>query len=329
MTTAATLFFLVACSPPEVLDDTGGKAGDDTSADSGTDTSADSGTDTGADSGTDTGTDSGTDTGAFPAEELADALEALLAFSMQVSAPSVLEPYQARMAGASDTCPTFYESDSGRYWSDACTAESGARFEGGGALIEETSADAGTTSVTTALVADAVMRSPEGAALTLDGQVTALRTDADDGSYQSHLSLVLGTFTLEGAEASWLLTELQVDLLVQGRYAPPTDGRAAYLDGGLFDMDGAYPEVFFEGLLIADAASGGACPTEPGGVIAVKDARTGEWWDITFDGETALGGGVEDPARCDGCGEVRLYGELLGEVCLDFSALTDWGEAPW
>lgn len=308
MTLAALL--LVACSPT----DSDAKPADNTAP---TGDSADTGEpgDTGAEP--------------FAADELEDTLEALLASAMQVSAPAVIAAYQAGMAGADATCPTFYETDTSRYWSDVCTAESGTRFDGGGGLYEDTSAADGARYVTTTVLSEGTIRPPDAAALTLDGQVTVSRADADDGSYVTHSSLVYGTFTLDDGGPDWLRSGLEAQLVVSGQYQPASGGRAGYLDGGLFAMEGAFPDVLFDGLLLVDAAAGGACPTEPGGVITVKDAETGDWWDITFDGAASLDGAVVDPARCDGCGEVRLYGELLGEVCLDFSALTNWGEAPW
>ena len=54
----------------------------------------------------------------------------------------------------------------------------------------------------------------------------------------------------------------------------------------------------------------------------------GEWYDVNFQGPPYQGARVL-PNDCDGCGQVYYRGELLGEVCPDFSILTDWEDRPW
>lgn len=115
------------------------------------------------------------------------------------------------------------------------------------------------------------------AALPLDGQLTVSRADADDGSYVSRGSLVYGTFTLDDGGPDWLRSGLEAQLVGSGQYRPASDGRAGYLNGGLFAMEGAFPDVLFDDLLLVDAAAGGACPTEPGGRPVAPPRRSPGW----------------------------------------------------
>ena len=66
---------------------------------------------------------------------------------------------------------------------------------------------------------------------------------------------------------------------------------------------------------------------EPGGTIGVRVAD-GSWYDVQFHGPTDAKPEVA-PKDCDGCGDAFYRGEPLGTVCVDFSAWTGWGAAPW
>jgi hypothetical protein len=99
------------------------------------------------------------------------------------------------------------------------------------------------------------------------------------------------------------------------------------VDGGVSGFDGEIGAVVFDAVLLVDAGWGGACPSEPGGVISVRDVQGG-WYDILLDGP-AEWGGTSDPDLCDGCGEAFYRGESIGSVCADFPALLGWEGTPW
>ena len=99
------------------------------------------------------------------------------------------------------------------------------------------------------------------------------------------------------------------------------------VDGGLSGLGGDLDTVVFDAVTIFDESLGSTCPTEPGGVVSVRDV-SGDWYDVVFDGPTEYGD-ESDPDLCDGCGAAYYRGEYLGQVCSDFTGMLDWEGTPW
>lgn len=270
------------------------------------------------------------------AADLEGALDEALAVLPLLGAAPVFDAYDAAMVGAETGCPDWYESEGNTYWYDQCTATDGTRFAGYGFTYSYDAYDQGDGGLITgdALYGVARVETPEGATFEAGGSAYDYRVDyyEADGvtiSYTSHTSAIAGAFAWDGAgaDATWLGTDLSPDLTLYGVVAPAYDARAYYADGGLSGLGGLVDTVVFDELFLYDAALGSACPTEPGGGVSVRDAD-GQWTDILFDGP-AEWGATSDESTCDGCGTAWFRGESLGEVCVDFSSLLGWGDAPW
>lgn len=273
---------------------------------------------------------------ALAPEELEAAVEEAVARAFTLNASPVFPAYAAAMAGAEAGCPDWYEADGNVYWYDQCTASTGARFEGysfyqvyadtpsgdGGFLDGE--AVYGVAQVTTA----------DGHTFEAGGSAYAYSVDYYDAdgvtvAYSAIASAVAGAFLWDGPEAdgTWLGSAISPDLSMYALIAPAYDARGAWLDGGLSGLGGAVDTVVFEDLFLYDAVLGSTCPTEPGGLVSVRDGN-GDWYDVLFDGPAEYGA-TSDVALCDGCGVAFFRGEEVGTVCADFGPLLAWEASPW
>ncbi|MFN7145156.1 MAG: hypothetical protein ACK4YP_15370, partial [Myxococcota bacterium] len=239
----------------------------------------------------------------------------------------VFPAYDAVMVGAEESCPAYYDYNGSQYWYDQCTSSAGTKFSGYSFYQLYDNYDAGDGAVYNgeALYGVAEIVTPDGHSFSAGG--TAYNLVATGAGYTYYSSVLTGSFAYDGPEAAgtWLGSGISPDLTLVG-YATEA-GNYMNIDGGLSGMGGQLDTVVFDTVVIFDGALGSACPTEPGGVISVRD-DVGYWYDVVFDGPADYGEAAE--ARlCDGCGAAYFRGEPLGDVCVDFSALLDWEVAPW
>ena len=159
------------------------------------------------------------------------------------------------------------------------------------------------------------------------GSAGLLEGVSDDGAVTTY-TVVDGGFawTGDGSEGTWLAEGVDPEMAWSAMAWPDLDARLIVLDGAFSVEGGAIEMMVFEQALFINAGVGSTCPEEPSGAIS---ALTGEgvWLDLIFDGASweDVGQALEG---CDGCGQIWHRGEMLGEVCPDFSPLLDWNERP-
>lgn len=262
------------------------------------------------------------------------ALQAAIDGALASPAPPVLTGYQAALAWATDACPSLYETEGNLFWYDTCTTEAGARFDGYGTYIVYEGEDAYGDGV---LYDGAVVyglgrvTDPDGNVFEAGGAAGALEGTSDEG-VTVFISVIEGGFAWDAPEAedTWLSTDLSPSLTIYAAVLAAYDLHYVNLNGGLnglsvVDEDAALlPTATFDNVTLADELVGFPCDQEPAGTIAVRDT-TGAWFSVRFDVSEEL----QLTGACDGCGEVTLNGQVVGEACADFKSWLSWGDRPW
>jgi len=278
--------------------------------------------------------DTDVDLPSFDAEAVGAALGAAMTDARQISAVPVVAGYFEATAGMDETCPGWLNFDGTEYWYDYCTTLDGTTFDGYGAhvLFEDYPLGDGNYWDGYQISSLGSVTTPAGDVFEAAGAAYVLWTEASDGGliYQSYVE---GGFSYDGpaAAGTWLEDNLSPTLSTYAIAYPgfgpgADDGNAIVLSGQVLVEDASVAAVVFEELFIYDETLGSPCPSEPDGMISVLNT-SGVWVDLVFDG--GQWGEAVDPAVCDGCGSAWYQGNLLGEVCADFSGLTDWGTNPW
>lgn len=256
---------------------------------------------------------------------LQDAVDVALTFN----ARPIFEAYERVMNDRGTYCPAEYATDEGTYWLDECTAESGAWYSGflfTGDLVDVYDPFTQTFSDARSISGGATVLDAEGHRFTASGTAYWLESESD--AFIQYLTVLQGSFGWDGpgSEGTWLEGTLSPDLTSVAYRVPATNGHLVVLDGGVSGLSGAASAVAFEDVVIFDLGLGSTCWKEPSGTISVR-STDGSWTDILFDGPPDIG----EPATgaCDGCGRAFYRGEVVGEVCADFSPLLGWGTSPW
>ncbi len=264
----------------------------------------------------------------FDAAAVTAELEAAAARFVSFDASPLIEGYQALLAAGDDgDCPTYGVINDTVYWADACTSETGTRFDGYGYFVDYNgmSDGNGTTYQGAALYGVATIEDADGQRLVAAGG--AAQVEGDSGETHVAMMQIDDGFALQGALAAgtWLADSESPELVLNGAEVPSLGVRYLVVRGRL--VGEAFDAVIFDDLMGVSGAVEGACTTEPAGAASLLDGE-GRWLDILFDGTTLEGTGG-DPDRCDGCGGVWFAGQYLGEVCPDLGVPTDWRRAPW
>lgn len=239
--------------------------------------------------------------------------------------------YADVMALADASCPYSLELNDGEnpltYWEDDCEASTGARFDGTTYHYDFDDVDAdgfvlnGWFTGFSGSVLDAAGRELAGSA-----QVSSLHGVSPALEYFQQ-TINGGITWTEAEEGTWLTGALRPTLTRTAYYAPDADAHYISLEGGLTGLAGELDTLSVAEFILQDANAGSDCPDEPHGTVSVRDGN-GDWYDVVFDGPIDADADT-DPALCDGCGQTWYRGEAVGETCVDFSSLLDWGTQPW
>lgn len=223
---------------------------------------------------------------ALDAPGVASAIEG--AFTHPFPTPArILEAYDSVISAGDTTCPG---DGSGFFDLDGCTASTGWWYAGSAALGSNSHEAEGQLIEDTGLVLDLVAVSPEGREFDSGGHLSDQRRTASTALVQ--IAALDGTLYDSGSDGLDPAVSMLLDTEVHATDGAVTSVR---LDGAITLMD---VSVRFEDLIWQV----GGCS---GGAIHVRgpDQR---WYTL---GEL----------DCDGCGDVTLSGEALGEACVDLA----------
>ena len=154
------------------------------------------------------------------------------------------------------------------------------------------------------------------------GTLSAMNGVGTDGR-SVKLSQVMGSYLWDGSgdEDAWFGTVVSIDWGVRVDW-DPEGNIIVVVTGGLPRLSATGATIVTDWLLLEYRNSGKSCPIEPNGNMEYRDAD-GLWFEIEFEGFS------EKSKYCDGCGHVSSEGEIIGEVCVDFSPWVEFGDSPW
>ncbi len=262
--------------------------------------------------------DGGDEVAPIDAAAVSAQVEAALADMAGVSAAPLLGAMEGILAAGEPGCPDWYtDTDGSPYWSDTCTASSGASFSGYGLIYRYAGVvDGATTWNGFALAVAGSLRSPEGEELALSGYASFLQGVEESGSLTAYSTVEAGQRWSASTEP-WLAEGGGPAVGWYAVGAPDGSGGAVSLSARVEPED-AFTAVILDEVLFITESWGSNCPEEPAGAISVLTPE-GRWLDLEFDGPSW--GEEADPALCDGCGRAYEAGAALGAVCVDFSAV--------
>jgi hypothetical protein len=242
-----------------------------------------------------------------------------------------------RLDGGDDDCPYYYKDADGEnyyghdYWYDSCTAGSGSTFSGyalsysyepyvsGSYIYDDQAYLSSYGSITDRL----------GNVMDLSGSFYHYSYGHLDSATRYGYAYLIGDarWSSEEAADTWLASEYSLNLTYSWGSYPSEGGYYIDLVGSISGLTGVTNAALFEAFYLSSASIGSDCELEPSGTLSVRDAA-GEWYHVEFQGPAWSGAPVFTP-ECDGCGDAFYRGEFLGEVCPDFSPITQWENRPW
>ncbi len=270
-------------------------------------------------------------TPALELTELEAAVEGFFDVAFTITAQSLADAYLQLAADQDAYCPPQYTQDGNSYWFGECTTDGGTEYSGYAFAQEyEDIVDGEYVYEGAAIFGVFDLVSADGQTLTGGGQASWLDAvyTGDDVAHTTHQNVVSGTFYWDAPSAadSWLSGDINPDIQMVATYIPDFSGGSIQLGGGVSGLGAPADTVVVDELVMVHPDLT-ACGIEPAGVIGVR-AADGNWFDVVFDGTTEFGQPSPD-ASCDGCGGVYWRGSYLGDVCPDFSALSEWENTPW
>lgn len=271
-------------------------------------------------------------TASLGADDVALRVAEALSSAFSIDASPIFTAYEAAMSGADADCPNYYDYDGSQYWYDECTSEAGVSFSGYAFYILYDEYESDGVVYDGAALYGVGATSADGEELSFGGSATWYQArppgiDEDSPDWYLYTANQLqGGFSWSGEDApDWLAAGQSPDLYALTAWMPSYDLRYVYIDGSIGASGGGV--TVFDGLTLYSENVMTSCPNEPYGGMSVRDEQ-GEWYDVVFHGPAEFESEV-DASLCDGCGDLYFHGALLGEVCADFSPLTDWEISPW
>jgi len=245
-----------------------------------------------------------------------DALEALLqeavARSMTIDGSVLQGAYDDAMSMGGAACPASSD-DFGDYWYDSCKTSDGAEFNGY-AYAFGGDAPPGSYESYWYVYGEATIERPDGTELDLGGYAGWGNYGEGDMSWTYHYAY--GTFGSQSPDHddTWLAMSDSVDFYAIAGRQDLTGAKYVYLDGALGTLQGNRAQAADFVAVELGAMVDPACAGAPRGSVWLRTADA-QWVEVRFD--------------CDACGVALLGSDDLGEVCADFSAWTQWEDAPW
>ncbi len=262
--------------------------------------------------------------------QLETEMQAVVDDLLQMNATLAYPAFDVALGWADEVCPEFkYLTETTTYYDGMCETRDGTSFYGDAFYaVREGSDPDGTTWERVDLFAHTRITAPSGEMYYSAGPALDSHVTRPDGS-REHRSELLGVHSsnLEAAEG-WVGAGIINDLTIMATSMTIGDPQKVTVTGALDGLDGQWPSAWVESLQIGSTATDWACDGEPYGALWMR-SQGGTWVKVSFDTLSSGGQAPEDTTRCDGCGAVTVHGEELGEVCLDFSPLTDWKDSPW
>lgn len=262
--------------------------------------------------------DGGAEVAPIDADAVAAQVEAALASMAGVSAAPLLAAMDGILAAGEPGCPDWYADEDGNpYWSDTCTAASGASFTGYGLIYRyDGYTDGATTWDGFGLAVAGSLTAPDGEELAMSGYASFLQGEEESGSLTAYSTIEAGQRWSASTEP-WLAEGAGPAVGWYAVGAPDGSGGAVSITARVEPED-AFTAVILDEVLFITESWGSACPQEPAGAISVLTPE-GRWLDLEFDGPTW--GEEAELALCDGCGRAYDGGAPVGEVCVDFAAV--------
>lgn len=264
-------------------------------------------------------------------ETLAAAVEAVLPLVIGANAGPIRGAYAEVLADQSEGCPTWAVTGDGvPYWFDACTAETGTRFDGYAySLVSEDLPDGEILWTGWQFFGLATVERPGGALFEATGAAGVLRGVQSDGAQVTYTYMDEG-FRYSGASAgpAWLGAAGSPEVAVYTISYPETGGHIVAVEARVSVDEGPVTAVVFDEIQLGNAAAGSPCPVEPSGLVSVR-AQDGTWSELYFDGVPFDRWGSGETSGCDGCATAWTKGVQIGEVCIDTDVLVNWEGSPW
>lgn len=265
---------------------------------------------------------------ALDATGVGDALAAVLGQAVRHGFGATRAAYETMMALGDADCPgvsSYPHPEGGTVfvWDADCTTAGGVRFRGTSAfrVTNGESNPDGRAAYGFGLDAGGgfEITAPDGRSLSVAAYIYDMRTEGpdwiDQGTYAGGRFHAAGG--LEGDDP-WLTGALEGQIGFYVGRNPDGTYHSASTSSSL-----AHPADGLTGALLdeVDSWTDIACPGEPRGQIALRDAN-GVWHAVVFDANpVADDAPTPDAALCDGCGAWWVRGAEVGRVCLPPSAM--------
>ncbi len=228
--------------------------------------------------------------------------------------------YGSVLRGGDPSCPWRSNAYAGQdYWEDDCDAGDGSRWFGW--ALSSRARDVRVFSEQRIYrdvgwyYGNARVLTPAGWVFEGWGSAELRSWEAEDGQSSGFYAAMAGTFTWTGENPGWLGDLHNHGWALDGYL--DAAGRVLTAQGGLSMLNGEIDAFAFDGLRFDEPATG--CLAEPAGTVRLHHGDLQRWYGVHFD----------PTVSCDGCGEITLQGEVIGQACMDWSFFVDWAVQPW
>gem|GEM_PF-1266104 len=261
----------------------------------------------------------------LPVEQVEAKLREVVNGVRELNAEPIFAAFERSMALASGTCPGGTTSRTKRNWRANCTTPGGTLFDGN---MNYTYYEEGSGYHGDILSGDGQVQTASGSTFRVAGGALNWWDEQTryGMQYEEWYSYIAGTFSYDGtgSTGSWTTSGITPNLTMTFGETREADARWGSVGGVMTLSDPDFGAVSYGDLQVWNEAWGAECWAEPQGMIALR-GNDGYWYEATFHGGTE----DTDLSLCDGCADLEWRGEVLGEVCVDFSDWLAWSGNPW